>query len=353
MLEIKNLTKEYRNSKSHTIAIQDVNFTVKDSEFVSIIGPSGCGKSTILRILSGLDKQTSGHFVFSKDISKINVGFVSQSYALFPWLTVYENIAFGLRIKKLDQAEIDRIVKRYLLITGLDKFKDSYPKQLSGGMQQRVAIVRTLANNPDIILMDEPFGALDVQTRSQMQEFLVKILKEEDKTVIMVTHDIEEAVYLSDKIIILSTKPGTVKEVINVDFSKPRRPELKNQTEFIEVKKSISYILKSESIRSTTDEKTIIAEKENFTVGANIWTGIAPLYLAKEKGIFDKYDFDPKILTLEWSGDRLEPLRDKRVDALDTPLDSALVEINRDSIWRFLCHWIFLLVAMQLFQIKK
>lgn len=330
MLEIKNLTKEYRNSKSHTVAIQNVNFTVQDSEFVSIIGPSGCGKSTILRILSGLDKQTSGEFIFSKDISKINVGFVSQSYALFPWLTVYENIAFGLRIKKLDQIEIDRIVKRYLLITGLDKFKDSYPKQLSGGMQQRVAIVRTLANNPDIILMDEPFGALDVQTRSQMQEFLVKILKEEKKTVVMVTHDIEEAVYLSDKIVILSTKPGSVKEIMNIYFSKQRKPELKNQNDFIEIKKSISYLLKSESIKSTTDEKSLISGKEDLIIGANIWTGIAPLYLAKEKGIFDKYKLNPKIVTLEWSDDRLNPLREKKVDALYTTLDSALVEIEKN-----------------------
>ena len=330
MLEIKNLTKEYRSSKLHTVAIRDINFTVQDSEFLSIIGPSGCGKSTILRILAGLEKQTSGQFIFSKDISKINVGFVSQSYALFPWLTVYENIAFGLRIKKVAEKEIDSIVKRYLLVTGLDKFKDSYPKQLSGGMQQRVAIARTLANNPDIILMDEPFGALDVQTRSQMQEFLVKILKEENKTVIMVTHDIEEAVYLSDKIVILSTKPGYVKEIMDINFTKPRKPELKNQNDFLEIKKSISYILKSESIRSTTDEKSSLAGKEDIVIGANIWTGIAPLYLAQEKGIFDKYNINPKIITLEWSGDRLEPLRSGKVDALDTTLDSALAEINKD-----------------------
>ena len=331
MLEIKNLTKEYKNSKLNTVAIQNVSFSVAEGEFVSIIGPSGCGKSTILRILSGLDKKTSGNFSFSKKVSKTNVGFVSQNYALFPWLTVYENIAFGLRLKKLNNTEVDSIIKRYLLITGLDKFKDSYPKQLSGGMQQRVAIVRTLANDPDIILMDEPFGALDVQTRSQMQEFLVKILKEENKTVIMVTHDIEEAVYLSDKIVILNTKPGSVKEIISIDFTKPRKPELKNQNDFIEIKKSISYILKSESIRSTTDEENLLNEAKDLIIGANIWTGIAPLYLAKEKGIFEKYQINPKIITLEWSTDRIEPLRNKKVDALYTPLDSALLEIKKDS----------------------
>jgi len=331
MLDIINLTKEYKNSKTHTVAIKDVNFSVKDSEFVSIIGPSGCGKSTILRILSGLEKQSGGDFHLSKNNQKNNIGFVSQSYALFPWLTVYENIVFGLRVKKMERKKMDAIARRYLLITGLDKFKDSYPKQLSGGMQQRVAIVRTLANNPDIILMDEPFGALDVQTRSQMQEFLIKILKEENKTVVMVTHDIEEAVYLSDKIVVLNTKPGSVKEVIDINFPKPRKPELKNQKEFIEIKKSVSYLLKSESIRSTTDEKELNGKKSDLLIGANIWTGIAPLYLAKEINIFEKNKLSPQIVTLEWSQDRLEPLRSGKIDALYTPLDSALIEMNKDK----------------------
>jgi NitT/TauT family transport system ATP-binding protein len=330
MLEIKNITKEYKNSQSSTLAIDNINFAVQDTEFVSIIGPSGCGKSTILRIISGLDKQTSGEILFSKGRKDTNIGLISQTYALFPWLTVCENIAFGLKLKNTKKSEVESIVKKYLLVTGLDKFKDSYPSQLSGGMQQRVAIVRTLATNPDIIIMDEPFGALDVQTRSQMQEFLVKILKEENKTVVMVTHDIEEAIYLSDRIVVLSTKPGTVKEIIHIDFAKPRKPELKNKQEFIEIKKSISYLLKSESIKSTTDERVSTSSKEDLVIGANIWTGIAPLYLAQEKGIFDAYGLKPKIITLEWSEDRLDPLRNKQVDALDTPLDSALQEISKD-----------------------
>lgn len=329
MLEVKNLTKEYKNKTSHTVAVQDVSFSVADSEFLSIIGPSGCGKTTILRILAGLEKQTNGEITFSK--TNVNIGFVSQNYTLFPWLTIYENIAFGLRLKKIEVKEIEEIVNRYLLITGLDKFKDAFPSQLSGGMKQRVAIARTFANNPDIIFMDEPFGALDVQTRSQMQEFLTKILREENKTVVMVTHDIEEAIYLSDKVIILSTKPGTVKEIISVDFPKPRRPELKNQREFLENKKSISYVLKSEYIKSTTDEKSFLPEADDLIIGSNIWTGIAPLYLAKEKGIFDAYELNPKIITLEWSDDRMEPLRSKKVDALYTTLDSALLEMRKDE----------------------
>lgn len=328
MLKIEHLTKKYINGKSSTLALEDVSFDVQESDFVSIIGPSGCGKSTLLRILSQLDFQTSGNYHFSKKDTVI--GFVSQNYALFPWLTVYENIAFGLKLKNVSSDEIDKIVKRYLLITGLDKFKDSYPSQLSGGMKQRVAIVRTLANNPDIVFMDEPFGALDVQTRSQMQEFLVKVLKEEKKTVVMVTHDIEEAIYLSSKIVLLSTKPGTVKEVINITLPNPRRPELKNQPEFLEMKKSISYALKSESIRSTTDEKELDLNNADLIIGSNIWTGIAPMYLAQEKGIFQSYNLDLKIATLEWSVNRLDPLRNKQVDALNTTLDSALAEINKN-----------------------
>lgn len=329
MLKIENLTKKYLNGKSSTLALEDVSFEVQESDFVSIIGPSGCGKSTLLRILSRLDAQTSGTFHFSK--KEAVIGFVSQNYALFPWLTVYENIAFGLKLKKLESKEIKKIVKRYLLITGLDKFKDSYPNQLSGGMKQRVAIARTLANNPDIVFMDEPFGALDVQTRSQMQEFLVKVLKEEKKTVVMITHDIEEAIYLSNKIVVLSTKPGTVKEVINVSLPLPRKPELKNQKEFLEFKKSISYVLKSESIRSTTDEKDIVSSDVDVIIGSNIWTGIAPMYLAQEQGLFESHNLTTKIVTLEWSVDRIAPLRNKQVDALNTTLDSALIEIEKNS----------------------
>ena len=327
MLKVENLIKKYSTKKSSILALENISFEVQESDFISIIGPSGCGKSTLLRILASLDKQTSGEFHFTKNGTVI--GFVSQNYALFPWLTVYENIAFGLQLKNISPEEIEKTVRRYLLITGLDKFKDSYPSQLSGGMKQRVAIVRTLANNPDIIFMDEPFGALDVQTRSQMQEFLVKVLKEEKKTVVMVTHDIEEAIYLSNKIVLLSTKPGTVKEIIEVSLPVPRKPELKNQPEFLELKKSISYALKSESIRSTTDEKDIPSNAD-LVIGSNIWTGITPMYLAQEKGIFSSYQIDPKIVTLEWSADRLDPLRDKRVDALNTTLDSALAEIARN-----------------------
>lgn len=329
MLRIDHLTKQYRHDDAVISALQDINFTVHSAEFIAVIGPSGCGKSTLLRILAGLETHTAGDLIFKNKKTKTSIGFIAQSYALFPWLTVAQNIAFGLKLKKMPTAEIDRLIKKYLLVTGLTAFKDLHPYQLSGGMQQRVAIVRTLATNPDIILMDEPFGALDVQTRSQMQEFLVKIFSEANGAVILVTHDIDEAIYLADRVVILSTKPGSVKEIVDIPFAKPRRPEIKNQPDFLKIKKSISYVLKSESIKSVTDEKASLSDAKDFVIGSNIWTGIAPLYLAKEKGIFARHNLDPKIATLEWSKDRLEPLRTKKVDALCTTLDSALLEMER------------------------
>ncbi len=222
MLKIENLTKTFIDKDGDEIqALSDVSLQVDEGQFVSIIGPSGCGKSTILRIIAGLESATDGSCIIDgEDNSK--VGFVFQEYALFPWMTVQQNISFGLEIqgekvkKRKDKAQ--NFISRF----GLEGFEDSYPKELSGGMKQRVAIARTLINDPSVILMDEPFGALDSQTRTMMQKFLYEIWNESKKTVIFVTHNIDEAVYLSGKIIGLSKRPGKILLSLPVDMVFPR-----------------------------------------------------------------------------------------------------------------------------------
>ncbi len=225
-LEINKLNKTFYNADDHTtiVALQDVSLRVDNGEFVSIIGPSGCGKTTILRIISGLEIPTAGDlYIHEKQAEPWNhVGFVFQEYALFPWRTVSENIQFGLEMKGLTKSEKKLRSNDYIHRFGLHGFEDTYPNELSGGMRQRVAIARTLVNDPSIILMDEPFGALDSQTRGQMQKFLLDIWRQSNKTILFVTHNIDEAVFLSQKVIGISKRPGSVQLSLNIDLPYPR-----------------------------------------------------------------------------------------------------------------------------------
>lgn len=238
MLEIKNLTKKYANPSGAILAVSNLDFSIADSDFVSIIGPSGSGKSTVLRIISGLVKKSGGSVLLDRreaDKPNREKGMVFQNFSLFPWLTVSENILFGLELgKSTSISEKENILDHYLEMTGLRDFKDAYPKNLSGGMQQRVAIARALANTPKILLMDEPFGSLDSQTRSQMQELLTKIWEKEKMTVLFVTHDVSEAVFLSNKVIVLSERPARIKKIVDVPFKRPRNHELKKDKTFFE-----------------------------------------------------------------------------------------------------------------------
>lgn len=239
MLEIKGLTKEYRNKDTVVQAVNGINLDVQDGDFISIIGPSGCGKSTVLRIISGLVDKTGGSILIDGKKTKgpnKDKGMVFQNFSLFPWLTVEENILFGVNLKKkLTETERETILKHYLEVTGLTEFRAAYPKNLSGGMQQRVAIARALANTPKVILMDEPFGSLDSQTRSQMQELLTNIWEKEKMTVLFVTHDVSEAVFLSNKIVVLSQRPAQIKKIIDIPFARPRSHSLKTDTEFFKL----------------------------------------------------------------------------------------------------------------------
>lgn len=230
LLEIKNLKKSYNTKEGEIEALKDINFNMVDGEIISIVGPSGCGKSTILSIISGLENNYEGNLIKSNDLK---IAYMLQSDALFPWLTIYENCILGLRItKKLNKKSIDYVIN-LLKSYNLFDFKDNYPKSLSGGMKQRVALIRTLALNPDLLLLDEPFCALDQQSRLVISDDVYKIIKSEKKAVLLVTHNIEEAILFSDKVIILSKRPSYIKNIININ--------IKNKESIYERRKDKNY----------------------------------------------------------------------------------------------------------------
>jgi len=239
-ISLRNVGRTFVSARGEKIeAVRDINFEVEDTysaegrdvgEFRVLVGPSGCGKSTVLRLIAGLDRPDKGEvLVNGKPVSGPGAdrGMVFQKYTSFPWLTVSQNIAYGLDIKNTPDQETRRIVRKLVHDVGLSGFENAYPDTLSGGMQQRVAIARTLAVRPEVILMDEPFGALDAQTRASMQDLLLRIWDETAATILFVTHDVEEAVYLADRLFILSPRPGTIVEDVPVPFARPRDPSIK------------------------------------------------------------------------------------------------------------------------------
>ncbi|WP_298967814.1 ABC transporter ATP-binding protein [uncultured Methylobacterium sp.] len=232
-------------------ALSPTDLTIAKNDFITILGPSGCGKSTLLRIVAGLDHPSSGRVrVGGREVRGPGPdrGMVFQSYTLFPWLTVAENIAFGLRERGVPAARRREIVAAYLDKVGLRGFAEHYPKQLSGGMQQRTAIARALANDPEILLLDEPFGALDNQTRGLMQELLLGIWERERKTVIFVTHDIEEAIFMASRVIVMSARPGRIKSDVAVDLDHPRHYTVKTSPEFSRLKARLTEEIRAEAV---------------------------------------------------------------------------------------------------------
>lgn len=244
----KGVTKIYKSSKKETLAIDHIDFEILENEFVCIVGPSGCGKSTLIKMVGGLDDISDGSIIL--DDKKLNGpgadrGMVFQSYSLFPWLTVEENIKFGLKLKKLPKAEMQDITDKYLELIGLTQFRKCLPKELSGGMKQRVAIARSLANNPEVLLMDEPFGALDPQTKANMQLLMRNIWQKERPTILFITHDIEEAVFLANRVYVMSARPGKIIAEVPVYLPYDRTLELKDTAEFIGLRRKVNEILHS------------------------------------------------------------------------------------------------------------
>jgi NitT/TauT family transport system ATP-binding protein len=223
-IRIRNLTKAYGTGRASFIAIDDVSLDIRPGEFLVIVGPSGCGKTTLLRILAGLDQLTSGSFDIAHPPGSqrpVN-SMIFQGDSIFPWMTVFDNAAYGLRMRGVPNSEVREVVGHYLERTGLTKFANSYPHQLSGGMRQRVSIARAFANDPEILLMDEPFSALDEQNKTLLQEELLRIWDEHKKTVVFITHSVDEAVTLGDRIMVMTAHPGRMKALIDVPLARPR-----------------------------------------------------------------------------------------------------------------------------------
>jgi NitT/TauT family transport system ATP-binding protein len=232
------------------VALKDIDFEVKDREFVAIVGPSGCGKTTCMRMAAGLEHPTGGHVYVDRDeVTKPGPdrAVVFQAFALFPWKTVWDNIEFGLVSLGIDPAERKRRIEQHIELMGLGGYEQAYPHQLSGGMQQRVAIARAYVLDPKVLLMDEPFGALDAQTRETMQEELTRLWERTGKTIVFVTHDIEEAVYLGDRVVVLSARPGRIREEVRIDLPRPRSLEIKKSAQCHEYRNLIWDLVRKES----------------------------------------------------------------------------------------------------------
>ena len=236
VLEVRDLHKRFTAPDGRAVeALRGVSFSVHRREFVCVIGPSGCGKSTLARMLAGLDSPTAGRIVVEGEVPSgpgADRGMVFQGYTLFHWLTVRRNVMFGLEAKGVGGDKADADARFWIEMVGLTPFIDAYPHQLSGGMKQRVAIARALATQPRVLLMDEPFGALDAQTRAQMQDYLLQIWQNVNVTIVFITHDLDEAVYLADRIIVLAADPGRIQEIIEVPLPHPRTPETVNDPRF-------------------------------------------------------------------------------------------------------------------------
>jgi len=251
-LEASGVRKVYRKDGREMPVLDVERFAAREGEFITIIGPSGCGKSTFLHIMGGFIPADSGTIrVYGSAVNGPGPdrGMMFQEFALFPWKTVAGNVAWGLEAQGFARAEIDDTVRAYLDLMGLAEFRNHYPAEISGGMKQRVALARVLAFNPKVLLMDEPFGALDAQTREAMQEEVTRIWERTRKTIVFVTHDIEEAVYLGDRVIVLSARPGRIRQEVKIDLPRPRALEIKKSAQCHEYRNNIWDLIREESRR--------------------------------------------------------------------------------------------------------
>lgn len=256
---INNVHKVFKTPGGDVVALKDINLNVRQGEFVCLLGPSGCGKSTLLNAIAGFQPPSSGEIIIEGNIIRQpgpDRGMVFQEYALFPWMTVAQNIAFGLEIQKKPKAEIELTVNQLLDLLNLKDFRERFPKDLSGGMRQRVAIARVLALDSPIMLMDEPFGALDALTRRNLQDELLRVWEKLGKTIIFVTHSIEESIYLADRIVVMTYRPGTVKRNQYVDMPRPRDP---SSPAFNELKRELGRLVMEEQQRHAAAEMKLAA----------------------------------------------------------------------------------------------
>ncbi|HUN95172.1 MAG TPA: ABC transporter ATP-binding protein [Bradyrhizobium sp.] len=250
-VQFDHVSLTFGTPKGSLNVVEDVSYDIHDGDFIAVIGPSGCGKTTMMSMLAGFQKPTAGQVLFDgKPVSGPGPerGVIFQEYGVFPWLTVKQNIAFGLQLKAnhVEAKAREEICQHYLDLMGLSDFAGSYPKHLSGGMRQRLAIARAYAVKPQFLLMDEPFGALDAQTRSNMQNLLLRVLSSEGKTVMLITHSVEEAIYLASRIVVVTARPARIKEIIDVPFAYPRDESIQERPEFGELRSHIRELVMNE-----------------------------------------------------------------------------------------------------------
>ena len=264
LLSVRGVARSFAPAQGGmaTLALQATDLDAAENDFITILGPSGCGKSTLLRIVAGLDQPTAGEVLL--DGQRVtgpgaDRGMVFQSYTLFPWLTVRENVCFGLRERDLPLSEQIDVAQSFIARVGLTSFENHYPKQLSGGMQQRTALARALANGPRMLLMDEPFGALDHQTRELMQELLLGIWEAEQKTVLFVTHDIDEAVFMGSRVVVMSARPGRIKFDCAVPFAHPRHYSIKTSAAFVALKAELTEQVRAEVLAAVATSDALAA----------------------------------------------------------------------------------------------
>lgn len=265
--------KNDAGNKAKLLVLDDFNLQVREGEFLSILGPSGCGKSTFLNILAGLDKHDSGQILVDNqpvNDRSFDRGMVFQGYALFPWRTVLENVEIGLQIRGLNKKERKEIARYYLTMVGLSAFANRYPHQLSGGMKQRVAIARVLAYQPGIMLMDEPFAALDAQTRETLQLELIRIWEADKKTIVFITHSIDEAILLSDRVAVMTARPGKIKEIIDVALPRPRTEDIRNSTEFAQIRQYAWSLIKDEVSKAQSLQESTQNQQENVIAASTL-----------------------------------------------------------------------------------
>ncbi|MBI4599795.1 ATP-binding cassette domain-containing protein [Candidatus Uhrbacteria bacterium] len=332
-LEVNNVSKEY--ATGHTI-LKDISFGVMEKEIVVLLGPSGCGKSTLLNIVNGGISTSRGEVLIrgKKNIGKNPYSVsVFQRTSCFPWLTVFENIEFSLHYGfwKLDsKSEANDRARRALKRVGLADYGDYYPHQISGGMQQRAALARSLVADAPLVLMDEPFVGLDQQTKELMHMLILDLWEENKKTLLLITHDLEEALFIADRIYVLSARPAQVKSVVAVDLPRPRKPEIKFNTEFIRLEKYLSFLTEREVIKAS---QVHIADIDPYAlnIGLYTWIGTAPFYVAKELGLFEKYAVDVNFVLLEKNDDRTAALLSGEVDLIDSTLDRFLLDRSSAS----------------------
>ena len=320
-INIQKIYKFYDNKK----VLENVSFDIKKGEIISILGPSGCGKTTLLKCILGLESPDSGSiFVDSEKqfewLKNKRIAYVPQKYANFNYLTVEKNIITALcNSKQNNKQKIDQILKN----VGLDKYKKMYPGWLSGGMQQRLALARALAQNTDIIAFDESLNALDVETRHQMQELILELWAEGKKTIIFVTHDIEEALFLSKRIVVMGTKPGMVREILDVPFFYPRKSTLRFDEEFQKIRRALSYIIRSETIKSKLSEEEPVRGAA-FKIGLYFWPGNSPFFYAQDKGLFDKYSLPVELISFSDNRQKIDYWKSDKIDVLNVTVDTAL-----------------------------